>query len=62
MNEGVSSVITETIHLHASDGSAGAICRVEAVNGRNNAPNAAQLSTTPDSTNKVPRHPYSTMR
>lgn len=51
----------ETEHLHASDCSAGAICRVEAVSGRNRAPNAAQFSTIPESTNNVPRHPYSRM-
>lgn len=48
-------------HLHASDCSAGAICRVEAVSGRNRAPNAQQFSTIPESTNNVPRHPYSRM-
>lgn len=46
-----------------SDCSAGAICRVDdVVSGRNRAPNMAQFKTIPDSTKKVPRQPYSSMK
>lgn len=48
-------------YVHASCGSAGAICRLDAVNGRNRPPNTAQFSTMPESTINVPRHPYSRM-
>lgn len=50
-------------YKHVSSCSAGAICRVlDAVNGRNNAPNTAQFKTIPESTNKVPRQVYSKIR
>lgn len=49
-------------NLHVSDGSAGAIWLVDAVSGRNNAPNIEQFNTMPERTSNVPRQPYFSMK